>query len=88
MVLARPALDKPSEAVVQALVVDQTCRGEGVGRGMMAAAESWAMDRGYTSIALASEVGRFAAHAFYQHLGYQRVATSNLFRKNLNGEAH
>jgi GNAT superfamily N-acetyltransferase len=40
-VFARPALDKPPEAIVQALVVDQACRGEGVGRIMMAAAERW-----------------------------------------------
>ena len=86
-VFARPALDKPPEAVVQALVVDQACRGEGVGRIMMAAAESWARDRGFMSVALASDIGRSAAHTFYKRLGYQRIASSTLFRKDLNGEA-
>jgi GNAT superfamily N-acetyltransferase len=80
---ARPALDKPPEAVVQALVVDQTCRGSGVGRAMMAAVERWASDRGFRSIAVASSVSRSDAHAFYEALGYQVEATFYLRRKNL-----
>ena len=80
---ARPALDKPPEAVVQALVVDQACRGSGVGRIMMAAAETWAMDRGFRSVGLASHVSRSGAHAFYEALGYRCEATSHLFRKAL-----
>jgi GNAT superfamily N-acetyltransferase len=72
----RPALDKPPEAVVQALVV-------GVGRIVMAAAEAWARDRGFVSVALASNVTRAGAHAFYEAIGYQRTATAHLFRKTL-----
>jgi GNAT superfamily N-acetyltransferase len=44
----------PPEVVVPALVVDQAVRDGGVGRAMMAAAEAWAKDRGFTSVALAS----------------------------------
>jgi GNAT superfamily N-acetyltransferase len=79
----RPALDKPPEVVVQALVVDQGARGSGVGKVLMAAAESWAEARGFVSVALASNVVRTEAHAFYEAIGYQRVATSHLFRKTL-----
>lgn len=82
-VYARPALDKPPEAVVQALVVDQTRRGGGVGKLMMAAAERWAAERGFDSVALGSHVVRSDAHAFYKALGYECVATSHLFRKAL-----
>ena len=40
------------------------------------------------SVALASDIGRFsAAHTFYKCLGYQRIASSTLFRNDLNGEA-
>ncbi|WP_428487788.1 N-acetyltransferase family protein [Rhodopila sp.] len=78
---ARPALDKPPEAVVQALVVDQASRGNGVGKIMMETVESWAADHGFTSIALASHVSRSDAHAFYEAIGYRREATSYLFRK-------
>jgi GNAT superfamily N-acetyltransferase len=81
---ARPALDKPPEVIVQALVVDQASRGSGVGKIMMAAAETWAADRGFASIALGSHVSRSQAHAFYEAIGYRREATSHLFRKALS----
>jgi GNAT superfamily N-acetyltransferase len=80
---ARPALDKPPEVVVQALVVDQASRGLGVGKLMMAAAEAWAEDRGFSSVALGSHVSRANAHAFYESLGYRNEATSHQFRKTL-----
>jgi GNAT superfamily N-acetyltransferase len=80
---ARPALDKPPEAVVQALVVDLTVRNTGVGKIMMAAAEAWAEDRGFRSVALGSHVSRSDAHAFYESLGYRNAATSHQFRKTL-----
>lgn len=82
-VYARPALDKPSEAVVQALVVDRTRRGGGVGKLMMDAAERWAAERGFDSVALSSHVARSDAHAFYKALGYECIATSRLFRRVL-----
>jgi GNAT superfamily N-acetyltransferase len=81
---ARPALDKPPVAVVQALVVDQASRGSGVGKIMMTAAEKWAEDRGFTSVTLASHVSRSDAHAFFESIGYRREGTSHLFRKTLN----
>jgi GNAT superfamily N-acetyltransferase len=82
-VYARPALDKPPEAVVQALVVDSASRGSGVGTAMMATAEVWASVHGFTSVALASSVARSGAHAFYEGIGYRQTATSYLFRKDL-----
>jgi len=69
--------------IVQALVVDQASQGSGAGKIMMATAEAWAMDRGFTSVALASQVSRAEAHAFYEAIGYRRAATSHLFRKAL-----
>ena len=82
-VFARPALDKPPEAVVQALVVDQAYRSRGVGRDMMTTAETWAHERGFTSVALYSSAVRSDAHAFYETIGYRQTATSHLFRKSL-----
>ncbi len=82
-IYARPALDKPPEAVVQALVVDQADRGSGLGKTMMKAAEAWAASRCYTSVALGSHVSRADAHAFYSGLGYRIEATSHQFRKIL-----
>jgi GNAT superfamily N-acetyltransferase len=42
---ARPALDKPPEVIVQALVVDEAARGKGVGRMLMEVAERWSGQR-------------------------------------------
>ena len=67
----RPALDKPPEVVVQALVVDEAARGTGVGRNLMETAELWAAERGFTSVALTSHIARSEAHTFYQRLGYR-----------------
>lgn len=81
----RPALEKPPEAIVQALVVDSSFRGSGVGRRMMGYAERWAAARGFHSVALASQITREDAHAFYTRLGYKVAATSHLMRKELEG---
>jgi GNAT superfamily N-acetyltransferase len=82
-VYGRAALEKPPEAVVQALVVRDGLRGRGIGRAMMALAERWAGDAGYRYISLSSQVSRNGAHAFYEGLGYARYATSHQFRKAL-----
>ena len=79
----RPAFDKPPEVVVQALVVDQNWWGTGVGKAMMNMAEHWALNRGFSSVALTSRISRSDAHSFYKRIGYQVEATSHLFRKKL-----
>jgi GNAT superfamily N-acetyltransferase len=80
-VYERPALEKPCEAVVQAMVVDAPQRGRGVGTALMQHAEAWARQRGLGSVALAT---RHAA-SFYAQLGYGKVASSDLMRKSLCG---
>lgn len=82
-VFARSALEKPLEAVGQAMAVDRSMRRHGIGRALLAFAEHWARKRGFRSVTLASEVGRADAHAFYTRLGYAPTATSQLFRKPL-----
>jgi ribosomal protein S18 acetylase RimI-like enzyme len=72
----RPALEKPCEAVVQALVVDSDARGSGVGEALMREAEAWAQRRKLPSVSLYSRVDRKRAHAFYERIGYRIKATS------------
>ena len=78
-VFERPALEKPCEAVVQALVVDAKLRRRGIGEALMDAAEAWAKARGLASVALSTQ----HAQAFYTRLGYVKVATSDLMRKTV-----
>jgi ribosomal protein S18 acetylase RimI-like enzyme len=72
----RPALEKPCEAVVQALVVDSEARSSGVGEALMREAEAWAQSRELLSVSLYSRVDRKRAHAFYERIGYRTKATS------------
>lgn len=83
-VFARPALEKPPEAVVQAMAVAEGARRSGIGRALLSAAEEWARARGFSSVALYSQVERDDAHAFYQELGYARVSTAGLLRKKIS----
>jgi GNAT superfamily N-acetyltransferase len=73
--------------VVQALVVDGRCRATGIGRQMMKFAEHWARERGLSSVSLASRIDRTDSHSFYTRLGYECIASSHIFRKDLTRPA-
>ncbi|MDQ8726731.1 GNAT family N-acetyltransferase [Bradyrhizobium sp. LHD-71] len=77
----RPALDKPPEVMVQALVIEASQRSRGVGEALMQAAEAWAREKDCTSVALYSHVDRDRAHRFYERLGYEKKATAAQLRK-------
>ena len=70
-------------AEVGGLVVDSRARGRGIGRSLMAAAEAWARERGYTRLMLRSNTIRTEAHRFYQDLGYTIVKSQHKFQKPL-----
>src|SRR5262249_38039551 len=78
-VFVRPALEKPCEVVVQALVVDETLRGRGIGQALMREAEAWAAARGLESVTLHTR----RAGGFYARLGYANVAAADFMRKRL-----
>lgn len=65
-------------AVVEAVVVDGSCRGRGVGRAMMVHAARIASEAGCYKIALTSGLPREGAHLFYESLGYRRHGVSFL----------
>ena len=77
-VFERPALEKPCEAVVQALVVDGARRGSGIGEALMREAEAWAASRKLASTALYTRIDRDRARRFYERIGYRLKATSHL----------
>jgi GNAT superfamily N-acetyltransferase len=82
-VFARPALENPREAVVQAIVVDETYRRASLGRALMAAAEALGQGAHCRSVVLSPSVTRTPAHASYAEHGYRVSATSLDFRKAL-----
>lgn len=67
-----------------ALVVDDSRRGRGVGRSLVAAAEDRARAAGCLRMEITSSRHRVRTHEFYQRLGYEdRCASSARFLKAL-----
>jgi GNAT superfamily N-acetyltransferase len=56
-------------AYITALVTTGAARGRGVGRALVAAAESWARARGCVRLSVTSAEHRADAHAFYSRCG-------------------
>jgi len=77
-------MESEGAAEVGGLVVDSRVRGRGIGRTLMAAAETWARERGYTRVTLRSNVVRAETHRFYQDLGYTIVKSQHKFQKPLD----
>jgi GNAT superfamily N-acetyltransferase len=80
---ARQNLIVEPSCEIAALVVDESRRGQGVGRALMAHAEAWARSRGLTIVMLRSRVERTQAHAFYERLGYELLKTQRCFRRRM-----
>jgi GNAT superfamily N-acetyltransferase len=77
-------IEADPRAEVAALVVDESLRGHGVGRLLLADGEQWARERGCNFANLRSNVIRAAAHSFYERLGYSHYKTQKAFRKDLS----
>ncbi len=69
------------------LVVRDSARGRGVGRLLLAAAERWAIQRGYREMRVRSNVVRLEAHEFYRRQGYEVLKTQLNFRKPLSSRS-
>lgn len=68
---------------VAALVIDENVRGRGAGRLLMDYAAEVAKIRHLTFVGLHSSKSRAGAHAFYEHIGYQKAKESFFFRKDM-----
>jgi GNAT superfamily N-acetyltransferase len=80
-VYGRHHLESDGTAEIGGLVVAQESRGQGVGRALMGAAESWAREHGYQRVRLGSNIVRVEAHDFYKRLGYSVLKTHHRFQK-------
>lgn len=76
-------LESGRRCEILGLVVDEGHRGQGVGRGLVAAAEEWAARRGLELMTVRSNVVRAESHPFYERRGYVRVKTQHAYRKRL-----
>jgi GNAT superfamily N-acetyltransferase len=71
------------EAQIMGLVVDERCRGRGIGAALMAEAERWAREHGADKLRVSSRATREGAHRFYLRRGYTLAKTSHWFEKEL-----
>jgi GNAT superfamily N-acetyltransferase len=76
----RSLLDDP-KMEIEGLIVDETARGQGIGEGLMQAAEARAKKMGCGSVYLHSKVIRAGAHEFYERIGYEMIKSHFEFRK-------
>ncbi|MBM7702804.1 GNAT family N-acetyltransferase [Metabacillus iocasae] len=69
--------DDQSYVRVIAFVVDETCRGQGIGTALLKEVERWAKQKGATSVTLNSgnRTERKDAHHFYIERGFQPKST-------------
>ncbi len=70
-------------AEVVAILVARPYRRRGVGRHLIAAAETWALESGRARLLLRTDVVRTEAHAFFTALGYEMSATTLEFIRDL-----
>lgn len=76
-------LESAGHAEIGGLVVDERWRGQGIGEGLVARAESWTRAQGINGLRVRSNVVRERAHRFYERLGYARRKTSAVFLREL-----
>lgn len=69
---------------VVTIVVHPNFRRRGIGRRLIAAAESWAQQSGSQRLVLHTDVVQADAHAFFVALGYDKNATLVEFVRNLD----
>ncbi|MGC4082537.1 MAG: GNAT family N-acetyltransferase [Vicinamibacterales bacterium] len=74
-------LQSEPRAEIGGLVVTSSARSQRVGARLVAAAEQWARDHGFTTIVVRSQIKREEAHRFYLREGYERTKTSAVFTK-------
>ena len=79
----RRTLESGERVEIVGLVVDAQCRGGGVGRLLVQAAEQWASRLGFDSILVRSNVLRDASHPFYERMGYVRRKTQHFYVKTI-----
>ena len=65
------------------LIVTARARNSGIGRALLAPAETWARDRGYHDLRVRSNVVRERAHRFCERCGYTSPDSQRVFVKLL-----
>jgi len=73
-------------AEIGGLVVDEDCRGQGIGRSLVEHAGRWAIGQGLTRLRVRCAEHRTVAHEFYQQLGMTCTKSQQVFDLQLPGQ--
>lgn len=80
----RPLLISKLSAEVGGIVIQETCRRQGLGKRLLQHIETWAGGRGCQIVTLYSGMQRDTAHHFYPKIGYTRVKSSWKYEKRIS----
>lgn len=81
MLVTRLAEGKCGEVV--SLVVDESVRGLGIGKGLLDKSISWLKASGVDKVRIRCNTIRAEAHKFYLHLGYTEKKQQKVFEKTI-----
>jgi aminoglycoside 6'-N-acetyltransferase I len=70
-------------AYLEGWYVDEDVRGQGVGRALVEAAESWARSKGCREFASDTELDNHVSAQIHKRLGFEEVGRLRCFRKSL-----
>jgi GNAT superfamily N-acetyltransferase len=82
-IFLRPLVVTELEAELGGLIVDERYREQGIGKHLIRHAEAWSTRKGCQALRLRSNIIRKDAHVFYERIGYRKIKTSWVFRKEL-----
>jgi len=77
--------EAPSSAEIAGLVVDAAARGRRIGAALVAAAETWAAERGCGALRVRCNVVRRRAHAFYRRERFREIKEQKVFERKIGG---
>jgi len=79
----RISLEAGFKAEITGLVVGTEWRRLGIGKELVAAAESWAIESGLSRIVVRSNIKRKESHVFYNNIGFSLVKSAHNYEKQL-----
>ncbi len=68
---------------IEGRFVDQAQRGQGVGAALMAAAEAWSREHGFTELASDTQADNRLSQQVHRALGFEQAEALIVFRKDL-----
>ena len=79
----RSSLESGNQAEITGLVVDESFRGNGIGKNLVLKAEEWVRNMDYNSIRVRTNIIREDTHNFYKKIGFEEKKRQTVFQKNL-----